>query len=102
MDWSVGLLIAITFRQNKSMTDVTTGFVDISILWAASGMSGFHGTAHDALAWLRRKDVRIELLRFCGFHDDGRNFDETPVELVDVAVLARIESLDNIGKYFSD
>ena len=32
----------------------------------------------------------------------GGDFDETPVELVDVAVLARLESLDNVGKYFSD
>jgi hypothetical protein len=30
------------------------------------------------------------------------DFDETPVELIDVAVLARIESPDNIGRYFSD
>ena len=33
----------------------------------------------------------------------GGDFDETPVELVDVAISEdRIESLDNIGKYFSD
>ena len=32
----------------------------------------------------------------------GGDFDETPVELVDVAVLAKIDSPDNIGKYFSD
>ena len=65
------------------MTDVSTGFADNAILWAASGMSGFHGTAHGALPGLG-------------------DFDEKPVELVDVAMLAKIESLDNVGKYFSD
>ena len=66
-------------------------------------MSGFHGTAHGALVWFRRKDVRIELLSFCAFMMSGGDFDETPVELVDVvAMLVRIESLDNVGKYFSD
>jgi len=32
----------------------------------------------------------------------GRDFDKTTVELVDVAMLARIESQDNVGKYFLD
>ena len=73
------------------MTDVTTGFADNAILWAASGMSGFHGTTHGALAWFRRKDVRIEVLM------TGGDFDETPVELVNVAILARIE-LANISR----
>jgi len=84
------------------MTDITTGFGDNTILWAASGMSGFHGTTHGALVRFRSKDIRIGLLSFYDFHDDRRVLDETPVDLVDVAMLARIESLADVVKYFSD
>ena len=84
------------------MTNIATGFADNAVLWAASGMSGFHGAAHGTLAWFRRSYVRIELLSFCGFMITGGDFDETPVELVDVVVLARTESPNNIGRYFSD
>ena len=75
----------------ESMTDISTRLENDTILWSASGMSVFRVTIHGAFAGFRKKDIRIELLSFM-----MEEILMTLVELVYEAMVARIESLDNV------
>jgi len=72
----------------ESMTDISTRLENDTILWSASV---FRVTIHGAFAGFRKKDIRIELLSFM-----MEEILMTLVELVYEAMVARIESLDNV------